>query len=74
VLYKRHKLLLQTYKINKFNIAYLFKKCQFRKKTKKEANFIRNIQQANQILVIEDGNIVERGKHNELIASKGRRY
>jgi len=26
----------------------------------------------DQILVIEDGNIVEKGKHDELITSKGR--
>ena len=32
------------------------------------------IQKADQILVIENGDIVERGKHKELLASKGRYY
>ncbi len=36
------------------------------------AHRLSTIQKADQILVIEDGNIVERGKHDELIASKGR--
>jgi subfamily B ATP-binding cassette protein MsbA len=36
------------------------------------AHRLSTIQKADQILVIEDGNIMEKGKHNELIASKGR--
>ena len=36
------------------------------------AHRLSTIQKADQILVIEDGNIVEKGKHDELIASKGR--
>ena len=36
------------------------------------AHRLSTIQKADQILVIEDGNIVERGKHDELIAQKGR--
>ena len=36
------------------------------------AHRLSTIQQADQILVIEKGNIVERGNHDELIASKGR--
>jgi ABC-type multidrug transport system fused ATPase/permease subunit len=36
------------------------------------AHRLSTIQKADQILVIEEGNIVERGKHEELIASKGR--
>jgi len=32
------------------------------------------IRQADQILVIEQGNIVERGQHDELIAKEGRYY
>ncbi|MFK5958121.1 MAG: ABC transporter ATP-binding protein [Lutibacter sp.] len=38
------------------------------------AHRLSTIQKADQILVIEEGNIVERGKHNELIAKKGRYY
>ena len=38
------------------------------------AHRLSTIRQADQILVIEDGRIVERGKHDELIASKGRYY
>ena len=38
------------------------------------AHRLSTIQKADQILVIEDGEIVERGKHNELIESKGRYY
>ncbi|WP_372744895.1 ABC transporter ATP-binding protein [Lutibacter sp.] len=38
------------------------------------AHRLSTIQQADRILVIEDGNIVERGKHNELIAKKGRYF
>ena len=38
------------------------------------AHRLSTIQKADQILVIEDGNIVERGRHQELIASKGRYY
>ena len=37
------------------------------------AHRLSTIQKANQILVIEDGNIVERGKHEELLNLK-RRY
>jgi len=36
------------------------------------AHRLSTIQKADQILVIEDGNIVERGKHDELLANKGR--
>jgi subfamily B ATP-binding cassette protein MsbA len=36
------------------------------------AHRLSTIQKADQILVIEDGNIVEKGKHDELIASKCR--
>lgn len=36
------------------------------------AHRLSTIRQADQILVIEKGQIVERGKHNELIQSKGR--
>ena len=38
------------------------------------AHRLSTIQKADQILVIEEGNIVERGKHNELIDKKGRYY
>ncbi len=38
------------------------------------AHRLSTIQRANQILVIEEGNIVERGRHTELIAKKGRYY
>lgn len=36
------------------------------------AHRLSTIQKADQILVVEEGNIVERGKHEELISSKGR--
>ena len=38
------------------------------------AHRLSTIQRADQILVIEDGNIVEQGKHKELIGKKGRYY
>ncbi|WP_299525375.1 ABC transporter ATP-binding protein [uncultured Lutibacter sp.] len=38
------------------------------------AHRLSTIQKADQILVIEDGNIVERGKHDGLIAKKGRYF
>ncbi|MBL4746236.1 MAG: ABC transporter ATP-binding protein [Flavobacteriaceae bacterium] len=38
------------------------------------AHRLTTIQQADQILVVEDGNIVERGKHEELIKAQGRYY
>lgn len=38
------------------------------------AHRLSTIQKADQILVIEDGQIVERGKHDELIEKKGRYY
>lgn len=36
------------------------------------AHRLSTIRQADQILVVEDGRIVERGKHNDLLASEGR--
>ncbi|MDC1492724.1 ABC transporter ATP-binding protein/permease [Flavobacteriaceae bacterium] len=36
------------------------------------AHRLSTIQKADQILVVEDGDIVERGKHEKLIAAKGR--
>ena len=38
------------------------------------AHRLSTIQQADQILVIEEGKIAERGKHDELIAKKGRYF
>lgn len=38
------------------------------------AHRLSTIQKADQILVIEDGNIVETGKHDDLIAKKGRYF
>ncbi|MHB1108439.1 MAG: ABC transporter ATP-binding protein [Lutibacter sp.] len=38
------------------------------------AHRLSTIQKADQILVIENGNIVERGRHEELIAKQGRYY
>jgi subfamily B ATP-binding cassette protein MsbA len=38
------------------------------------AHRLSTIQKADQILVIEDGNIKERGKHQELLDKKGRYY
>lgn len=38
------------------------------------AHRLSTIRQADQILVIEQGRIMERGKHDELIASQGRYY
>ena len=38
------------------------------------AHRLSTIQKADQILVIEEGEIVERGKHNELIALEGRYF
>jgi ABC-type multidrug transport system fused ATPase/permease subunit len=38
------------------------------------AHRLSTIRQADQILVIEQGKIVERGKHDELIATEGRYY
>ena len=38
------------------------------------AHRLSTIRKANQILVIEEGKITERGKHDELIATKGRYY
>jgi subfamily B ATP-binding cassette protein MsbA len=38
------------------------------------AHRLSTIRQADQILVVENGNIVERGKHEELIARKGRYF
>ena len=38
------------------------------------AHRLSTIQKADQILVIEEGNIVERGKHDELFAKKGRYF
>ncbi|MCH7403044.1 ABC transporter ATP-binding protein [Belliella kenyensis] len=38
------------------------------------AHRLSTIRQADQILVIEQGKIVEKGKHDELIASQGRYY
>ena len=36
------------------------------------AHRLSTIRRADQILVIEDGRIVERGKHDDLIAQEGR--
>ena len=38
------------------------------------AHRLSTIQKADQILVIENGDILERGKHKDLLASKGRYY
>jgi ABC-type multidrug transport system fused ATPase/permease subunit len=38
------------------------------------AHRLSTIQKADQILVVEQGEIVERGKHDELIAKQGRYY
>jgi ABC-type multidrug transport system fused ATPase/permease subunit len=38
------------------------------------AHRLSTIKQADQILVIESGNIVERGTHDELIAAQGRYF
>ena len=38
------------------------------------AHRLSTIQKADQILIIENGHIVERGKHKELLDSKGRYY
>jgi subfamily B ATP-binding cassette protein MsbA len=38
------------------------------------AHRLSTIRQADQILVIEQGNIVEQGKHDELLARQGRYY
>jgi subfamily B ATP-binding cassette protein MsbA len=38
------------------------------------AHRLSTIRQADQILVVEDGEIVERGKHEELIEKKGRYF
>ena len=38
------------------------------------AHRLSTIRKADQILVIEEGNIVEQGKHDELIAKKGRYF
>ena len=38
------------------------------------AHRLSTIQKADQILVVEDGDIVERGKHQELIEAKGRYF
>ena len=38
------------------------------------AHHLSTIRRADQILVIEDGEIAERGTHDELIKKKGRYY
>jgi ABC-type multidrug transport system fused ATPase/permease subunit len=38
------------------------------------AHRLSTIRQATQILVVEQGHIVERGTHDELIGSKGRYF
>lgn len=38
------------------------------------AHRLKTIQNAQQILVLEEGNIVEQGSHNELLQKKGKYY
>lgn len=35
------------------------------------AHRLKTVQNADQILVVDNGNIVQRGRHDELIAEKG---
>ena len=35
------------------------------------AHRLKTVQNADQILVVDDGNIVQRGRHEELIGKKG---
>ena len=52
----------------------MIKKLMYGRTTFVIAHRLSTIRQADQILVVEKGEIVERGKHNELIKQEGRYY